>query len=144
MIISNFSTNIPELIPYYITFFIKFFFFIESHFKIEIDFKHRKNVIIVIFEMFYELTLILNENKISNGSVSYDKNWFEEFVKLAELFYILCKNYSNNSTEDAYLIYRNCGALFKKLVQMNNEHLSEDQFYCLIFLSLFILNLICR
>ena len=144
MIISNFSTNIPELIPHYITFFIKFFFFIESHFKIEIDFKHRKNVIIVIFEMFYELTMILNENKIFNGSVLYEKNWFEEFVKLAELFYILCKNYSNNSTEDAYLIYRNCGALIKKLVQTNNEHLSEDQFYCLFFLAIFILNMICR
>ncbi len=144
MIISNFSTNIPELIPHYITFFIKFFFFIESHFKIEIDFKHRKNIIIAIFEMLYELTLILNDTNISNCVVSSEKNWFEEFVKLAELFYILCRNYSNNGTEDAYLIYRNCCALIKKLIQINNELFSEDQLYCLVFLVLFILNMISK
>ena len=144
MIISNFSSNIPELIPYYITFFIKFFFFIESHFKIEIDFKHRKNVIIVIFEMLYELTMILNETNISNSVVPSEKNWFEEFVKLAEVFYMLCRNYSNNCTEDAYLIYRNCCALIKKLIQINNEHFSEDQLYCLVFLVFFVLNMICK
>jgi hypothetical protein len=145
IIISNFSTVIPDLIPHYIIFFMKFFFSIESHFKIEIDFKNRKSLIILIFEMFYNLIFILDENKQDSGNYSNDDNWYEEFIKLVELFYIIMKNYSANHIEDSYLIYRNCGALIKKL--SNNctaDDLSDNQFYMTIFLIFTIFNMICK
>ena len=62
-IISNFSTIYPELSHQYIIFFTTFFFFIDSHFKIEIDFKHRKNILTIIFDMLFESTLFINDNK---------------------------------------------------------------------------------
>lgn len=133
-IISNFSSTIPELTPYYISFFIKFFFFIESYFKIEIDFKHRKSIIIIIFDMFYDLMIIINDNEIEVENTLIDKNWNEQFVKLVELMYILLKNNSINNIDDAYLIYRNCGAFIKKINLAFNEQLSENHFTLIFFL----------
>ena len=94
--------------------------------------------------MFYDLTIMLNDNKIECGSMSYEKNWFEEIIKLLELFYVIVKNYSVNNIEDAYLIYRNCGALLKKIVQNYSEQISENQLIMLVFLVFTILNLICK
>lgn len=142
IIISNFSTTIPELTAFYINFFIKFFFFIDSHFKIEIDFKHRKNVIIIIFEMLYDLTLLINENKIDPGND--EKIFYEQFIKLVELFYILLEKYSLNNIDDAYLIYRNCGALIKKIYQSFIDQLSDSQFTIIVFLVIFVINVVCK
>jgi hypothetical protein len=144
IIVSNFSTTLSDLMPHYITFFVKFFFFIESHFKIEIDFKHRKNIMIVIFEMFFELITIINNFKSESGSGNYEKNWYEEFIKLIELFYILLKNYSINIVEDAYFIYRSCGALLKKIVQSYSENINEQQFAMVVFLVFTVLNIVCK
>lgn len=108
-IINNFSTNFKNLRPNYVMFFIKFFIFVEYHFKLELEFLHRKKLYINIFEMFYEI--IVNFHVYDN----YQQN-VDEFLKLLELLVIVMKTYSKFNLEDGYLIYKIISMVCKKIM----------------------------
>lgn len=107
-IVQNLSVENDELRLNCIMFFIKFFIFVEYNFTTELDYTHRKRIYFIIFEMFYEL--IANFANYSSQNLA-----IEEFMKLIEVLIIMMKNYSKTHFEDAYLIYKLNGIVYKKI-----------------------------
>lgn len=104
-IINNFSNNKHELKYLYIQFYVKFLFFIEFNYKIELEFIHKKKIYVTIFEFFCEIILHYSENL---------EIYSEEYIKMIELLIILMKNHSKHNLEDGYLIYRMMGIILNK------------------------------
>ncbi len=150
MILFNFSTGVKALRQNYILFYIKFFIFVDMHFKIEFEFIHRKKLFLTIYEMFYEL--IINSRDYDDIYVTVD-----EFIKLMEMLLVIVKTYSKGNFEDAYLIYKMNSMVYKKILVLlsggnNNEELKDNKdgevlfdktqymfIYCLVNLTMQIL-----
>ena len=99
-------------------FFIKFFFFVEFNFKLELGFIHRKKLYVILFEMFYEL--IINLEVYENNNMCLD-----EFLKLIELLIVVIKTYSKLNLEDGYLIYKMMAMVVKK-ISIGNVNFAKE------------------
>lgn len=118
-IIQNFSLENDEIRLNCIMFFIKLFIFVEYNFVVELEYANRKKIYFLIFEVFYEL--IANFTNYNNPNIT-----IEEFMKMIEVLIIMMKNYSKMKFEDAHLIYRLTGMVFKKIGSNPNSKFSAN------------------